>query len=116
MSEIWRLFEQRSIHHLPVISNNEQHISGIISDRDYLIKVHMQENSTGIELQAVDIMTEQVLAASQDTEIRELARVMFDNQIGAVPIVDENDKLIGIVTRSDILKTLINVEPLELWT
>jgi CBS domain-containing protein len=112
---VWSMFETRGIHHLPVISDQTQKMSGILSDHDYLIKVHMAGRADEAELQAVDIMTDQVLAASEDTEIRELARVMFEHKIGAVPIVNNDDKLIGIVTRGDILKTLINEEPLELW-
>lgn len=112
---IWSLFESKGIHHLPVISDQTLQMSGILSDHDYLIKVHMNGLGEEMEIQALDIMTDNVLAASPDTEIRELARVMCEHKIGAVPIVNNDDKLVGIVTRSDILKTLINEEPLELW-
>lgn len=116
VDSIWSIFESMGIHHLPVLSDLERKMSGIISDNDFLLKIYMEGRADETDLQAVDIMTQQVLAASEDTEIRELARVMFEHKFGAVPIVDNDDKLVGIVTRSDILKTLINEQPIELWT
>jgi CBS domain-containing protein len=41
---------------------------------------------------------------------------MFQEKIGALPILDEAGKLVGIITRSDILKTVMNTVPLELWS
>ena len=62
------------------------------------------------------IMKTNVLTARPATEIRSVANVMFKQRIGAMPIVDEGGKLVGILTRSDILKAVINRAPLELWT
>jgi acetoin utilization protein AcuB len=56
-----------------------------------------------------------VLTAHPDTSIRDIARVFFEERIGAVPIVDRGETLVGIVTRSDILRTILNSAPLELW-
>ena len=50
-----------------------------------------------------------------ETEIRLIADVLIKERIGAMPIVDEKEKLVGIVTRSDILRTVVKA-PLELWT
>ena len=62
-----------------------------------------------------DIMATPVLTAHADTEIREIARVLFEERIGAVPIVDSQGQLVGMVTRSDILRTIMNHAPLDLW-
>jgi acetoin utilization protein AcuB len=59
-------------------------------------------------------MTSQVLTAHPDTSIRDIARVFFEERIGAVPIVDRGETLVGIVTRSNILRTILNSAPLEL--
>lgn len=49
-----------------------------------------------------DVMTRRVVAARADTELAHLARVMWDNDCGAVPVVDAEDKVVGIVTDRDI--------------
>lgn len=49
-----------------------------------------------------DVMTRRVVAARADTELAHLARLMWDNDCGAVPVVDAEDKVVGIVTDRDI--------------
>lgn len=59
-----------------------------------------------------------VLTAGPQTNIRELARVLIEQDIRGMPIVDQGEdppRVIGVVTRSDILRALINYAPLELW-
>ena len=59
-----------------------------------------------------------VLTAGPQTNIRELARVLIEQDIRGMPIVDQasdSPHVIGVVTRSDILRALINYAPLELW-
>lgn len=63
-----------------------------------------------------EFMKTKVLTAAPTAEIRFAARVMFEEKIGALPIIDDNGSLVGIVTRSDILKALVNLPPLEMWT
>ena len=60
----------------------------------------------------------EVLTAGPRTNIRELARVLIEQDIRGMPIVDQGEdppRVIGVVTRSDILRALINYAPLELW-
>jgi acetoin utilization protein AcuB len=40
---------------------------------------------------------------------------MHQYHIGAIPILNEQQKIEGIVTRGDLLRTLMNQAPLELW-
>ncbi len=103
------LFRQHRFRHVPVIQADGQ-LAGIFSDRDL-----MQHQNDDDIVPITKLMRQQVLVASPQTEIRELARVMYEQRVGAVPIVDDGEKLVGIVTRSDILRSLINHAPLELW-
>ena len=47
-----------------------------------------------------DIMTTQVIAANQNTKITEVAKMMFENRIHAVPVV-EDEKIVGIIAEDD---------------
>jgi CBS domain-containing protein len=40
---------------------------------------------------------------------------MFNYHLGAVPITDELEKVVGLITRSDILRGMIKFGPTELW-
>lgn len=54
-------------------------------------------------LRAQDLMTENVIAVTKNTEVRELARILTENKISGVPVLDEDGKLAGVVTESDLI-------------
>lgn len=111
LSDAADIFSQRRFRHIPVL-DSENNLTGILSDRDVL----RNSSRKGWESEIVrSCMNEPVIVASEDTEIREIARVMFEERIGCLPIIDNQGSLIGIVTRSDILRTLVGQAPLELW-
>jgi len=119
--EAWKLFQHRRFRHVPVL-NREGIIIGLLSDRDVLRQVAGSRQSSSSEdvtdplSQEIQVvMTRQVLTAHPETEIRSVARVMFTERIGAMPIVDHDGVLVGIVTRSDILRTVMQHVPFELW-
>ncbi len=56
-------------------------------------------------MQVKDIMTRDIVTLSKDTEIMKAYRLMVERQIGRIPIMEE-DSLIGIVTKTDILKII----------
>lgn len=121
LEDAWKLIRNRRFRHVPVLSN-EKRIVGIISDRDLLREaagVGIDTPNTTEKRRERKTITHfiktKVLTASPETEIREIARTMFEERIGSMPVVDESGDLVGIITRSDILRTIINLAPLDLW-
>ena len=114
--EVWQSFNQFNYRHFPVV-NNEQRLVGIITDRDILKIINNSvEDKTTLENKPLEqLMTQPVLSASQDTNIKEICTIMFNYHIGAVPITDKLGHVIGIITRSDILRAMIKFGPTELW-
>lgn len=53
---------------------------------------------------AADIMTSPVIAAKRDTLLIEAIRLLLRWNVSGLPVVDENDKLVGIITEYDVLK------------
>lgn len=105
--EVSRLMHEHGYHHLPVLSAAGT-LVGMVSDRDLLRR-------GAADGPARMLMSERVLSASPDTSIREIARVMVTERIGAVPLLGANGALEGIVTRSDVLGCVVNRAPLDLW-
>lgn len=52
---------------------------------------------------AADIMTRKVITVTTETPVRELARILMENTISGVPVVDSNGNVIGVVTESDLI-------------
>ena len=54
-------------------------------------------------MKAKDIMTQEVITASPDTEIAYAAKLLLENHINGMPVLDENGKLTGIICQSDLI-------------
>ena len=107
LEEATAIFQSHRFRHLPVLSS-EGRLVGILSDRDAL------SLPDGV-WKVSEVMTRGVLTARPQAEIREMARIMLEERIGAMPIVNEAHELVGILTRTDILRTVVHHAPLELW-
>ncbi|RJQ52781.1 MAG: CBS domain-containing protein [Nitrospiraceae bacterium] len=55
-------------------------------------------------LKAKDIMTKDVLTVNPDATVEDLARVLMEHKISGVPVVDDNRRLVGIVTENDLIR------------
>lgn len=54
-----------------------------------------------------DIMTEKVRTVSDDTPVREVANMMIRNNINRVPVLNSKGDITGIITRADIVKSMV---------
>jgi len=119
LAEAWAIMTRRSFRHLPITSFHGA-LVGMVSDRD-LIR-HVPELVTnGASTQAAgrrlaEIMSPRVLSATPTTDIRDIARVMMEERVGALPILGPDRRPVGIVSKQDLLRSLANHGPLELWT
>ena len=109
---IQELVDTLSSHHIGalVVSNDGKRIDGIVSERDVVRAMPgklMQLNSMHVR----DIMTVEVRKCTADTTTAELMQLMTLQKIRHVPIVDENDELLSIVSIGDIVKS--NVSEIE---
>ena len=66
-----------------------------------LAHIYVQSSTTPVE----EIMTTEIISAKPDTKIEILARLMTENNINRIPIVDKG-RLIGMVSRIDILRNI----------
>ncbi len=55
-------------------------------------------------LNASDIMTTDIITVKKETSLKELARILYDNNINGVPVVDDEGGLIGIICEIDLIK------------
>ena len=96
-----------SIHHLIVLENKE--VVGLVSDRDLLKNLHTSKKIVN------DVMNEKVLLCHLDTEVRLVAKVLFEEQISSIIVSGEGFEPLGIITRSDLLNFIVQQMPLEMW-
>ena len=91
----------KNIHHVPVVDSKENLI-GIITSKN----IDLNEQTDLTELAEVkDIMVNEVVTAGPQMMANEAARLMLDKKIGCMPVI-EDGRLVGIVTRNDIVTRL----------
>lgn len=117
--EAWNMLADSGYHHLPVVDAGNK-INAIISDRDVMHtlmkKTALSENTSDIwEDNILNHAVHPVICALKNTDIRQVSNILFEYNIGALPIIDEHHTLCGIITRTDILKLLRHYGPMELW-
>lgn len=112
--EAWQKFQRHKFHHFP-ISNEDGQLLGIVSDRDMLSHAALHNKNIENIHPITALMSKSVVTASPNTSIREICQIMFSQYLGAMPITNHKKDLLGIITRSDILKTMIKNGPIELW-
>ncbi len=112
----WQHFQQRDVRQVPVLDHRQQ-IVGLLSLENLLHYVITDGSNVRFTRGKTvkNAMTHPVVTADPVTDIRRIARLMQEYRLHAVPIVDERDLLVGLVSRTDILRTLANNPRLSLW-
>ncbi len=108
------LFVMHDFHHLPVVDDNEG-IIGLISKSDferfqggsfYVSEDRFLQETRLKSTQARDIMTKGLAKISPEDRLDVALDIFCLNRFHALPVVDRDNKLIGILTPYDILKAL----------
>jgi len=81
---------------------------GIVTDRDLTIRV-LSEGLDPQETTAADIMTDTPFCIRYDEPVYDLTEMMSERGIRRVPVVGEDDELVGIITLDDALRHLVDM-------
>jgi acetoin utilization protein AcuB len=116
VEEAWRQPAARGLGQAPMLDKTPQ-LVGLVSVQDLLTVINVEDGKVRdiLSRTVADVMTTPVVSADPITDIRRLARVLLDYQLSGLPVVSEQAELVGILTRSDILRALVNDRPLSLW-
>jgi CBS domain-containing protein len=118
--EIVGLMDEYRVSALPVV-NDEGRISGIVSEGDLLLKEELaagdgrvfegrrarRDRTKARGLTAADVMTSPVITIGPGATLAQAARLMHHNRVKRLPVVDPGGKILGIVSRADLLKVFL---------
>lgn len=101
------------IRHLPVVKGDI--LVGILTQRDLYrssltsILTNWKENKEFLDsIRVSEVMSKNVVTINPDATIEEAAQVMIDKKVGCLPVVKEKDKLIGLITETDVLQYFVD--------
>jgi len=115
VAEAQTLMQENNIRHLPVLDADKR-LVGLITQRSLMQAVPSDlsqfspfvVNYILAKLQAHNVMVRDVVTIDPDTTIEEAARVMADEKIGCLPVVQNGD-LVGIISDSDLFNIMVNL-------
>ena len=79
---------------------------GIVSERDYARQIILKGRSSE-NTRVRDIMSTEVITAQPDQEVRECMELMTEKRIRHLPIIDDEKKLIGMISIGDLVRAII---------
>jgi acetoin utilization protein AcuB len=108
------VIRKRKIRHLPVVDKDK--LVGIVVEKDLLSNqpspattLSLYEIYSLLEtLRVRQIMSRPVITVEGDCPLEEAARIMVENKIGCLPVMDA-EKLVGIITETNVFKVLVEV-------
>ena len=104
-SAAFEIMHKQDLHHLPVVDENDA-VVGILTRRDLqLAAQHFQDAPVEVS----EVMHSPVFSISADTSLSAAAKQMVEHHIGSLPVMDENQRVIGMLTETDLFRALSDV-------
>lgn len=123
--DLSKILIKNKISGVPVV-DDEKNIIGIVTEADIIIKEsnlpfplsfdysfvknydsYTKTTKEYLETKVEEIMTKNVKVAKEDMTIEKVANIMINNNINRIPVVNNHNKLTGIITRADIIQNMM---------
>jgi arabinose-5-phosphate isomerase len=95
-----------AINGMPVISKDDGRLLGVVTTIDILRAMRSGGDLT--KIMAKELMSSEPLSVREDTDVNEIIDLMDKNGIMMLPVVENDGRLIGVCSRSDVLKEILN--------
>ncbi|WZL79976.1 CBS and ACT domain-containing protein [Vallitaleaceae bacterium 9-2] len=115
ISQAFQKMHERGVSQLPVVQNGK--LVGLITET--LLSEFTPSKATTLSIYELNyilgktkvdsIMEKDVITCSEDMLIEEVAKIMNANDINMVPVINDNQTLVGIISRSDIIESFIEI-------
>tara|TARA_R110002167_G_scaffold82282_3_gene224540 strand:+ start:1214 stop:1879 length:666 start_codon:yes stop_codon:yes gene_type:complete len=116
VEEAFEQFHSHHVRHLAVIDRNDR-CHGVVSEYNLLRRGSQfnQEGPTRASLTIEGAYPTQLIAATPDTSIHQVAITFLKRHLSNMPVIDESGQLVGIVTHTDLVHMVANETSHERW-
>jgi CBS-domain-containing membrane protein len=121
LHEVSRLLSEHRISGMPVVDDDNR-VIGVVSEADVLVLAGMNKKHTFKDVLRIilgepvpsrtggghveNVMSAPVFTAGEDDDIKKAAGILDERKIKRLPVVDERGKLVGIISRADIVRAI----------
>jgi acetoin utilization protein AcuB len=111
-----KVMQERQLRRLPVVDKKGKLI-GIVSERDLLYASPSPATTLSVweltyllsKIKVEELMTRDVVTTTPDTPIEDAASLMVEKKVGGLPVVDDDNKPVGIITDRDIFEAFVEM-------
>jgi acetoin utilization protein AcuB len=107
IEEARRTFAARAFHHLPVVQGGR--LVGMVSARDMALAAVLsiqERRCTAAATRVREVMSTSAVKLTIDDTLATAAERMLNHGVGALPVVDREERLVGIVSQRDLLREI----------
>lgn len=99
VSQAAELMESEDVGALPVLEGDQ--LTGMVTDRDIVIRaVAKGKDPRGMPVR--EVATKDVVAVRPDADLSEALRIMASHQVRRLPVVDDDNRLVGVIAQADV--------------
>ena len=102
VENVAQLMKKEDIGPVPVIDNEQnKSLVGIVTDRDLALKV-VAEGRDPQTTKVEEVMTRKLITCRPDDDVESAMKAMAQYQLRRIPVVDNDDRLVGIISQADV--------------
>jgi len=103
VTKVAELMKSEHVGSIPVVDNEQtKKLVGIVTDRDLALKIvadKLDAKSTKVEM----VMTRKLVTCHAEDDLQKAVDAMSENQLRRIPIVDNDNKILGIIAQADVM-------------
>ena len=103
LHEVARQMVEHDCGAIPIVEEMGKQVVGIVTDRDMVTR-GIAERRNPLEMKAKDIMTPNVETVHENTSLEEICEAMEQRQVRRIPVLDDNDCCVGMISQADIAR------------
>jgi CBS domain-containing protein len=99
LSQVAELMEAEDIGSVPVLDGEQ--LSGVVTDRDIVIRA-IAKGKDPRGMPAREIASRDIVTVGPDNDLSDAVQLMADHQVRRLPVVDDENRLVGVVSQADV--------------
>jgi len=116
LNDAYAILKEKNISQLPIVTHANKIVN--IINKKTILNLLMEDFDNGkliLNKKLNDINLEDFITTDPISDIRRVAQVMIKNKTDAIPVVNKDDFLVGIVSKTDIIMAVSHIPDLQLW-
>jgi CBS domain-containing protein len=107
VSEAARLMKSEDVGSLPILEGEK--VTGVVTDRDIVLRAVAEEKDPrGMPVR--EVASRDLVTIGQDEDLSEALKLMASHQVRRIPVVDQDDRLVGVVAQADVAREVKDKE------